>query len=77
MAELHSDLIRGGVMAAVTAASVFGLFIMSRSKNAANRNAAPILSLPGPERSFLIGNLTNFPLKDHAVKFAELREKLG
>jgi hypothetical protein len=77
MAELHGDLIRGGAIAALTAASFLGLFMISRSKNAATRNAAPILSLPGPERSFLIGNLTNFPLKDQAVKFYELREKLG
>ncbi|PVF95229.1 cytochrome P450 [Serendipita vermifera] len=50
---------------------------MKKSRETANHKAASITTLPGPKRTFLLGNIPNFPLTGWSAKFTEMRETMG
>ncbi|PVF95240.1 cytochrome P450 [Serendipita vermifera] len=74
---LQGNLGRDNSLAAITAlvGLAVGYYYIGGRKN--GKNPMPISGIPGPERTFLIGNVLNFPTTAWGETFLEWREKIG
>lgn len=75
LGRLHTDWLDSQSLTSVALAGILATYLISRSKN--SNKGRPISDLPGPKRSFFLGNLKNFPKKDRGVVFSAWREEFG
>jgi hypothetical protein len=72
---LHKNVTREGSLAALTIAGILlGYYIIRPTSNI---KGAPIDDLPGPKRSFLLGNVKNFPRTAWSDTFTAWKETIG
>jgi hypothetical protein len=75
--QLYDSLSHKNSLAAVAALVGLAIGYYYRTKSKHSKKGIPIGNLPGPKKTFLIGNLINFPTTAWCDTFNQWREELG